>query len=87
MQAWPMLQDPNTSEYMIGSIKNAPSYSAILKEVNKYPNEDTEEDTPMDIVEVNFGSEQCIIILFELCMSSWDAKVLTECFVKPQSVD
>ena len=83
MQAWPMLQDPTTSEYMIGSLKNAPTYSTILKEVNQYPNEDTQEDKTMDIAEVNSNSGQCLLILSELCMSSWDAKVLTECFAKP----
>lgn len=87
LQAWSVLQDSTTGEYMTGSLENAPPYSTILKEVNQYPNEDTEEDTTMDIAAVNSISEQCILTSSELSMSDWDGKVPTECFVKPQSVD
>lgn len=87
LQAWSVLQDSTASEYMTGSLENAPPYSTLLKEVNQYPNENTEEDTTIDIAAVNSVSEQCILTSSELNMSDWDGKVPTECYVKPQSVD
>ena len=75
------------SEYMTGLLENAPPQSTILKEVNQYTNEDTEEDTTMVIDAVNFVSKQCILTSSELNMLGWDGKVPTECYVKPQAVN
>ena len=70
LQALSLLQDSTTSEYIIGFLENSPPYSTILKEVNQYTNEDTEEDTTMDIIAVNSVSKQCIITSYELNMSN-----------------
>ena len=72
---------------MRGLLENAPPYSTILKEVNKYTNEDAEEDTTMDIAAVNSVSKQCILTSSELNMSDWDGKAPTECYLKPQAVN
>ena len=72
---------------MTGLLENFPPYSTILKEVNQYTNEDTEEDTTMDIAAVNSVSEQCILTSSELNMSDWDGKVPMECYVKPRVVN
>ena len=68
-------------------LENAPPYSAILKEFNQYTNEDTKEDTTMDIAAVNSISKQCILTSSELNMSDWDGKVPTECYVKPHAMN
>ena len=75
------------SEYMIGFLENSPPYSKILKEVNQYTNEDTKEDTTMDIAAVNSVSKQCILTSSELNMSEWDGKVPTVHYFKPQVVN
>ena len=87
LQAFSLLQDSTTSEYITGFLENAPPYSKILKEVNQYTNEDTEEDTTIDIDAINFVSKQCILTSSELNMSEWDGKVPTECYVNPQEVN
>ena len=58
LQAFSLLQDSTTSEFMTGFLENAPPYSTILKEVNQYTNEDTEEDTTMVITAINSISKQ-----------------------------
>ena len=63
-------------------LENAPPYSTILKEVNQYTNEDTEEDTTMDIAAVNSVSKQCILTSSKLNMSDWDGKFPRECYAK-----
>ena len=69
LQALSLLRGSTTSEYMTRFLENAPPYSTILKEVNQYTNEDTEEDTTMDITNVNSVSKQCILTSSEVNMS------------------
>ena len=87
LQALSLLQDSTTSEYMTWLLENSPPCSTILKEVNQYTNEDTEEDTTMVIPVVNFVSKQCILTSSELNTSDCDGKVPTECYVKPQGMN
>ncbi|XP_057819015.1 protein ALP1-like [Cryptomeria japonica] len=87
MQAWSVLEDSTTSEYLMESLENAPPYNTVLKGVNQYSDEITEEDTTMDIIAANTLSEQNLLTSSELSMSDWDGKVPNECIVKPQSVD
>ena len=63
-------------------LKNSPPYSTILKEVNLYTNEDTEEDITMDIAAIKSVSKQCILTSSKLNMSDWDGKFPRECYAK-----
>eukprot|EP01018_Ginkgo_biloba_P031772 Gb_40842 [translate_table: standard] len=87
LQAWSVLQDSTTSEHMTGSLETAPPFSTVLKQVNPYPDEITEEDTTMEILASNTVAEQRMLTSSELSMSDWDGKVPNECLIKPQSVD